>query len=80
LFVKEFPKRLLLSVLPKKMDIICKHLMFGPESTRSGWANLPFVFNKRYERGASCVPYVGKKVKSDTLTTVNTIRLAILSK
>lgn len=32
LSVKEFPKRLLLTVLPPEVDILCTHPMFGPDS------------------------------------------------
>jgi arogenate dehydrogenase (NADP+) len=46
LSVKEFPKRLLLGLLPEEMDILCTHPMFGPESARAGWAGLPFMFDK----------------------------------
>ncbi|XP_066377611.1 arogenate dehydrogenase 2, chloroplastic-like [Miscanthus floridulus] len=46
LSVKEFPKRLLLGLLPEEMDIICTHPMFGPESARDGWAGLPFMFDR----------------------------------
>lgn len=46
LSVKEFPKRLLLEVLPNDFDIICSHPMFGPESARHGWSGLSFVYDK----------------------------------
>ena len=46
LSVKEFPKNLLLEVLPSDFDIICSHPMFGPESGRHGWTNLTFVYDK----------------------------------
>lgn len=35
LSVKEFPKRLLLRQLPREVDILCTHPMFGPDS--GGW-------------------------------------------
>ncbi|XP_072989390.1 arogenate dehydrogenase 2, chloroplastic [Typha latifolia] len=46
LSVKEFPKNLLLNLLPPDFDIVCTHPMFGPESAKHGWAGLPFVFDK----------------------------------
>ncbi|XP_061350847.1 arogenate dehydrogenase 1, chloroplastic isoform X1 [Gastrolobium bilobum] len=46
LSVKEFPKSLLLEVLPSDFDIICSHPMFGPESASHGWSGLPFMFEK----------------------------------
>ncbi|KAI4335650.1 hypothetical protein L6164_014281 [Bauhinia variegata] len=46
LSVKEFPKNLLLEVLPSDFDIICSHPMFGPESGRHGWSGLTFVYDK----------------------------------
>ena len=32
LSVKEFPKRLLLRQLPREVDVLCTHPMFGPDS------------------------------------------------
>ncbi|RRT51859.1 hypothetical protein B296_00032959 [Ensete ventricosum] len=46
LSVKEFPKNLLLHILPPDFDILCTHPMFGPESGKHGWAGLPFVYDK----------------------------------
>ncbi|KAB2611478.1 arogenate dehydrogenase 2 [Pyrus ussuriensis x Pyrus communis] len=46
LSVKEFPRDLLLKYLPVEFDILCTHPMFGPESGRNSWANLPFVYDK----------------------------------
>ncbi|KAK7264855.1 hypothetical protein RJT34_32468 [Clitoria ternatea] len=46
LSVKEFPKNLLLELLPSDFDILCSHPMFGPESASRGWTGLPFVFEK----------------------------------
>ncbi|KAH6819168.1 prephenate dehydrogenase family protein [Perilla frutescens var. frutescens] len=46
LSVKEFPKNIFLQVLPHHFDILCTHPMFGPESGKHTWQNLPFVFDK----------------------------------
>ncbi|XP_012573499.1 arogenate dehydrogenase 1, chloroplastic-like [Cicer arietinum] len=46
LSVKEFPKNLLLEILPTDFDIICSHPMFGPESGSRSWSGLPFVYEK----------------------------------
>ncbi|CAL9045807.1 unnamed protein product [Musa banksii] len=46
LSVKEFPKNLLLQLLPPDFDILCTHPMFGPESGKHGWSGLPFVYDK----------------------------------
>ncbi|KAF3453064.1 hypothetical protein FNV43_RR03497 [Rhamnella rubrinervis] len=46
LSVKEFPKNLLLNVLPNDFDLICTHPMFGPQSARHGWNGLYFVYEK----------------------------------
>ncbi|XP_058759724.1 arogenate dehydrogenase 1, chloroplastic-like [Vicia villosa] len=46
LSVKEFPKSLLLELLPNDFDIICSHPMFGPESASRSWSGLPFVYEK----------------------------------
>ncbi|XP_073150180.1 arogenate dehydrogenase 2, chloroplastic-like [Henckelia pumila] len=46
LSVKEFPKNIFLQVLPTHFDILCTHPMFGPESGKHGWQNLPFVYDK----------------------------------
>ncbi|MCO5560171.1 hypothetical protein L7F22_013779 [Adiantum nelumboides] len=46
LSVKEFPKNLLLQVLPTDFDVLCTHPMFGPESGKGNWDGLPFVYEK----------------------------------
>ncbi|EPS58197.1 arogenate dehydrogenase 1, partial [Genlisea aurea] len=46
LSVKEFPKGIFLQVLPENFDILCTHPMFGPESGKRSWQDLPFVFDK----------------------------------
>ncbi|KAK4493022.1 hypothetical protein RD792_000001 [Penstemon davidsonii] len=46
LSVKEFPKNVFLEGLPSHFDILCTHPMFGPESGKNSWNNLPFVFDK----------------------------------
>ncbi|KAK8598108.1 hypothetical protein V6N13_095499 [Hibiscus sabdariffa] len=46
LSVKEYPRNLLLQVLPEAMDVLCTHPMFGPESGKNGWKDLPFVYEK----------------------------------
>ncbi|ONK67872.1 uncharacterized protein A4U43_C05F4680 [Asparagus officinalis] len=46
LSVKEYPKELLLQVLPEEADILCTHPMFGPESGKQGWKGLPLVYEK----------------------------------
>ncbi|GLJ37184.1 hypothetical protein SUGI_0754370 [Cryptomeria japonica] len=46
LSVKEFPRQLLLQVLPQECGILCTHPMFGPESGKHGWASLPLVYDK----------------------------------
>ncbi|XP_022938157.1 arogenate dehydrogenase 1, chloroplastic-like isoform X1 [Cucurbita moschata] len=46
LSVKEFPKSLMLELLPPDFDVICSHPMFGPESGAKGWNELFFVYEK----------------------------------
>ncbi|MBA0754139.1 hypothetical protein Gogos_022044 [Gossypium gossypioides] len=46
LSVKEFPRNLFLQHLLPEFDILCTHPMFGPESGKNGWNELPFVFDK----------------------------------
>ncbi|XP_072965553.1 arogenate dehydrogenase 2, chloroplastic-like [Typha angustifolia] len=46
LSVKQFPRNLLLEVLPSGFGIVCTHPMFGPESGKHGWNELPFVYDK----------------------------------
>ncbi|KAL4345932.1 hypothetical protein HN51_064071 [Arachis hypogaea] len=46
LSVKEFPRNLFLQHLPHDFDVLCTHPMFGPESGKNGWKNLPFVYDK----------------------------------
>ncbi|XP_072998470.1 arogenate dehydrogenase 2, chloroplastic-like [Typha latifolia] len=46
LSVKQFPRNLLLEVLPSGFGVVCTHPMFGPESGKHGWNELPFVYDK----------------------------------
>uniref|UniRef100_A0A0E0LCD8 Prephenate/arogenate dehydrogenase domain-containing protein n=1 Tax=Oryza punctata TaxID=4537 RepID=A0A0E0LCD8_ORYPU len=46
LSVKQFPRNLLLEILPPGFGIVCTHPMFGPESGKHGWSGLPFVYDK----------------------------------
>ncbi|KAJ8769433.1 hypothetical protein K2173_002923 [Erythroxylum novogranatense] len=46
LSVKEFPRDVLLRVLPEESDVLCTHPMFGPESGKNGWNDLAFVYEK----------------------------------
>lgn len=46
LSVKVFPKNLFLATLPPSLDIVCLHPMFGPESGKGSWNNLPLVFDR----------------------------------
>lgn len=46
LSVKQFPRNLLLQILPPEFGIVCTHPMFGPESGKHGWNTLPFVYDK----------------------------------
>lgn len=45
LSVKLYPHDLFLRVLPSDADIVCTHPMFGPESGRTSWKALPFVYD-----------------------------------
>ena len=46
LSVKEFPKRLMLKLLPPEVDIMCTHPMFGPDSGAGSWEGLPFMYDE----------------------------------
>ncbi|XP_075264661.1 uncharacterized protein LOC142356747, partial [Convolutriloba macropyga] len=46
LSVKEFPKRLFLNTLPSGFDILCLHPMFGPDSGRNAWTDLPLMYDR----------------------------------
>ncbi|GAB5362778.1 hypothetical protein AAMO2058_000827800 [Amorphochlora amoebiformis] len=43
--VKIHPKTVLLQEVPKTVDILCTHPMFGPESGKYGWKGLPFMYD-----------------------------------
>lgn len=45
LSVKLYPQELLLRHLPSDSDILCTHPMFGPESGKASWKNLPFMYS-----------------------------------
>ncbi|GMH85270.1 hypothetical protein TrST_g7599 [Triparma strigata] len=46
LSVKSHPRRVMLDSLPPHCDVLCTHPMFGPESGKTSWSNLNFVFEK----------------------------------
>eukprot|EP00658_Telonema_sp_P-2_P067418 TRINITY_DN56331_c0_g1_i1.p1 TRINITY_DN56331_c0_g1~~TRINITY_DN56331_c0_g1_i1.p1 ORF type:complete len:787 (-),score=200.94 TRINITY_DN56331_c0_g1_i1:297-2657(-) len=46
LSVKTHPRDTLLSSLDPECDILCTHPMFGPESGKSSWVGLPFMYEK----------------------------------
>jgi len=46
LSVKLHPRAVLQQVAPPNCDVLCTHPMFGPESGRGSWGELPFVFEK----------------------------------
>lgn len=46
LSVKQFPKQLFQQLLPPDFDILCLHPMFGPDSGKHSWKDLPLVFDK----------------------------------
>lgn len=46
LSVKEHPRNILLTHLPKDCDILCTHPMFGPDSAQHGWSGLNFVYER----------------------------------
>ncbi|KAI3519710.1 hypothetical protein L1887_08925 [Cichorium endivia] len=46
LSVKEHPRQLLLQEVPEDSDLVCTHPMFGPESGKDGWKNLPFMYER----------------------------------
>lgn len=46
LSVKQFPKNLLLEVVPSGFGILCTHPMFGKFSGKHTWEGLRFVFDK----------------------------------
>ncbi len=52
LSVKVFPKNLLLEELPREVDILCTHPMFGPDSGKGSWDGLNFMY-ERVRVGAS---------------------------
>lgn len=46
LSVKEYPRKIMLDLLPDGCDVICTHPMFGPISGKDGWTDLKFIFEK----------------------------------
>ena len=46
LSVKSMPKQILLKYIPGHYDILCTHPMFGPESGKYSWKQLPFMYDK----------------------------------
>ncbi|RAL51316.1 hypothetical protein DM860_010818 [Cuscuta australis] len=59
LSVKEYPRNLLLQVLPEDSDVLCTHPMFGPESGKNGWQDLTFMYDKvRIRDEALCSSFI----------------------
>jgi len=56
LSVKEHPRELLLKSLPRECDILCTHPMFGPDSGKSGWHGLTFVYERTRIHGVVLDP------------------------
>ena len=46
LSVKMHPRAVMERLAPPNCDLLCTHPMFGPESGRGTWNDLPFVFEK----------------------------------
>jgi len=46
LSVKEYPRKMMLEMLPSTCDVLCTHPMFGPISGANGWTDLKFIFEK----------------------------------
>lgn len=46
LSVKDYPRQILLDLLPPECDILCTHPMFGPDSGKNGWHGLNFVYER----------------------------------
>jgi len=61
LSVKEYPRQILLDLLPKESDILCTHPMFGPDSGKDGWNGLNFVYERTRIDGATSDPKRSKK-------------------
>jgi arogenate dehydrogenase (NADP+) len=57
LSVKQFPKQLFLTKLPENFDIVCLHPMFGPDSGKGSWKDLPLVYDKVSETGPRTTPF-----------------------
>ncbi|KAK4489313.1 hypothetical protein RD792_005117 [Penstemon davidsonii] len=59
LSVKEYPKDLMLQVLPHDSDVLCTHPMFGPESGKDGWKELTFMCDKvRIRNEVTCSSFL----------------------
>jgi aspartate/methionine/tyrosine aminotransferase/prephenate dehydrogenase len=43
--VKMHPRQLMLALLPEESGILCTHPMFGPESGKFSWKDLPLLFD-----------------------------------
>ncbi|KAK4489307.1 hypothetical protein RD792_005111 [Penstemon davidsonii] len=59
LSVKEYPRELMLQVLPHDSDVLCTHPMFGPESGKDGWKELTFMYDKvRIRNEVTCSSFL----------------------
>ncbi|KAL3834791.1 hypothetical protein ACJIZ3_009527 [Penstemon smallii] len=59
LSVKEYPRDLMLQVLPHDSDVLCTHPMFGPESGKDGWKELTFMYDKvRIRNEVTCSSFL----------------------
>ncbi|KAG8381064.1 hypothetical protein BUALT_Bualt06G0083100 [Buddleja alternifolia] len=58
LSVKEYPRDLMLQVLPQDSDVYA-HIHFGPESGKDGWNDLTFMYEKvRITNEATCSSFL----------------------
>lgn len=46
LSVKQHAKDVMLDCVPADSDVLCMHPMFGPDSGRNSWRNLPCVYEQ----------------------------------
>ena len=75
LSVKQFPKQLFLQKLPDNFDILCLHPMFGPDSGKGSWKDLPLVRGWAEAGGLDLTLYTPCSHFSDSLSERREARL-----
>lgn len=69
LSVKQHAKDVMLDCVPADSDVLCMHPMFGPDSGRNSWRNLPCVYEQVCPPPVTASPHLAHPWLSPATTT-----------